>query len=61
MAFLQLIESIASNINAQNIDEFISLTENLISLGESVFKNQAVAPAVASPAVSASPASQQAS
>lgn len=36
MQFLQLIEAIASNLTTSNISEFISLTENLISLSESI-------------------------
>ena len=40
MQFLALIEAIASNLNAQNIEQFISLTENLITVGESIFKHQ---------------------
>lgn len=40
MQFLQLIETIASNLTSSNISEFITLTENLISLGESVFQHQ---------------------
>lgn len=36
MQFLQLIESIASNLTGSNISEFIKLTENLIQLAESM-------------------------
>ena len=36
MQFLQLIESIASNLNSNNISQFITLTENLVALSESV-------------------------
>lgn len=40
MQFLQLLESIASNLNASNISQFVTLTENLISLGESIVTHQ---------------------
>lgn len=40
MQFLAFLESVASNINAQNIEQFVTLTENMITLGESVFKHQ---------------------
>ena len=35
MQFLSLLEAIASNINATNIDQFIKLVEGLVSLCES--------------------------
>ena len=35
MQFLNLLEAIASNINATNIDQFIKLVEGLVSLCES--------------------------
>jgi len=47
MQFLALIEAIASSLNATNIENFITLTENLITVGESVFKHQAVPVAAA--------------
>jgi len=40
MQFLQLIETIASNVTAQNIEQFITLTENLINLGESLLQHK---------------------
>jgi hypothetical protein len=39
MQFLQLLEAIASNLNATNIDSFISLVEGLVSLGENVIQH----------------------
>jgi len=36
MQFLQLVESIASNLTTGNVSEFITLTENLIQLAESM-------------------------
>jgi hypothetical protein len=36
MEILQLIESIASNVTAQNIDSFVQLVEKLVALAESV-------------------------
>lgn len=50
MQFLALIEAIAANLNAANIEQFISLTENLITVGESIFKHQAAPVAVTTPA-----------
>ena len=45
MSFISLIEAIAANINATNIEQFITLTENLITVGESIFKHQQTPPA----------------
>jgi hypothetical protein len=53
MQFLALLETIASNLSATNIESFITLTENLITLGESVFKHQAASVA---PVASTTPA-----
>jgi hypothetical protein len=36
MQLLSLIESIAAHVNAQNIEQFISLVEKLVALAESV-------------------------
>jgi|FreactcultuFSWF8_1027224.scaffolds.fasta_scaffold03460_2 hypothetical protein len=40
MQFLALIENIASNVTSENIGQFITLTENLISLGESLLQHK---------------------
>lgn len=39
MQFLQLIESIVTNLNSNNISQFITLTENLVALSESVISH----------------------
>jgi hypothetical protein len=41
MQFLQYLETLAANLTSSNIGDFITLTENLISLAESVFDHQA--------------------
>lgn len=43
MQFLQYLETVASNLTAANITNFITLTDNLISLAESVFEHQSAA------------------
>jgi hypothetical protein len=50
MSFISLIETIAANLNPSNISEFITLTENLVSIGESVVSEiELVAKPVAKP------------
>ncbi|HZW61189.1 MAG TPA: hypothetical protein VFF04_03100 [Candidatus Babeliales bacterium] len=36
MEFLNIVQAIASEVNASNVEKFISLVEGLISLGKSV-------------------------
>ena len=62
MQFLAFLEAVASNLTASNISEFITLTENLIAVAESVFQHQA-APVVApvAPVVAPSPSAAVAS
>ena len=40
MEFLQLIETIASNLTATNIGDFINLVEGLVSLGENMLEHK---------------------
>lgn len=46
MPLVSLIEKIASEVTAQNVNSFVSLVEQLVSLGESVKEAAAVEPAV---------------
>lgn len=39
MQFLNLLDAIAGNINATNVEHFITLVENLIDLSETIVKN----------------------
>ena len=48
MQFLQLIETIASNLSATNISDFINLVDGLVSLGENMLEHKSVAPAATS-------------
>ena len=40
MQFLQLIETIASNLSATNISDFINLVDGLVSLGENMLEHK---------------------
>ena len=45
MQFLSLIETIAANLTNGNVTQFITLTENLITLAEAMLPHQAAAQA----------------
>jgi hypothetical protein len=57
MQFLAFLESVAAGLTSGNLSEFITLTENLIALGESVFDHKAAVPAVAPSSASTTSAS----
>ena len=58
MQFLQLIETIASNLTAANITDFIDLVDGLVSLGENMLEHKATAATPASTSSTNTPPTQ---
>jgi len=55
MQFLALIETIAANLTASNITNFIDLVEGLVSLGENMLEHTASTPASTATTSSSTP------